>query len=191
MRCRNRPPRRRIRRWRTGRSRCRSCRASSWSGRPRSVAVVAGDAVGVRHARRSCTPWRRRRTDCRPPPSGPCSSRHRRRSWRSSRSRRCTRRAARSSVRRLGAGLIGGAGAGVAADVRCDAQRPCGSATPAPTEVQVPALPVTLQAWQRGQALAWCCSRRRRRSCPPRTGCRRCRRRRARRALWHVPVALQ
>ena len=33
-------------------------------------------------------------------------------------------------------------------------QRPCGSALPAPTEVQVPSLPVTLQAWQRGQALA-------------------------------------
>ena len=33
-------------------------------------------------------------------------------------------------------------------------QRPCGSALPAPTEVQVPKLPVTLQAWQRGQALA-------------------------------------
>ena len=33
-------------------------------------------------------------------------------------------------------------------------QRPCGSALPAPTEVQVPALPVTLQDWQRGQALA-------------------------------------
>ena len=33
-------------------------------------------------------------------------------------------------------------------------QRPCGSAAPAPTKVQVPALPVTLQAWQRGQAEA-------------------------------------
>lgn len=33
-------------------------------------------------------------------------------------------------------------------------QRPCGSALPAPTEAQVPALPVTLQDWQRGQALA-------------------------------------
>lgn len=38
--------------------------------------------------------------------------------------------------------------------VLLDGQRPCGSATPAPTEVQVPALPITLQAWQRGQALA-------------------------------------
>ena len=33
-------------------------------------------------------------------------------------------------------------------------QRPCGSALPAPTEVQVPLLPVTLQDWQSGQALA-------------------------------------
>src|SRR5215831_12957529 len=34
------------------------------------------------------------------------------------------------------------------------AQRPCGSAAPAPTEVQVPALPMTLQAWHCGQAAA-------------------------------------
>src|SRR5215467_5613743 len=34
------------------------------------------------------------------------------------------------------------------------AQRPCGSATPAPTKVQVPAFPMTLQAWQREQAAA-------------------------------------
>jgi hypothetical protein len=34
------------------------------------------------------------------------------------------------------------------------AQRLCGSAAPAPTKVQVPALPMTLQAWQREQAAA-------------------------------------
>jgi hypothetical protein len=34
------------------------------------------------------------------------------------------------------------------------AQRPCGSAAPAPTKVQVPELPVTLQAWHCGQAAA-------------------------------------
>jgi hypothetical protein len=38
--------------------------------------------------------------------------------------------------------------------VLLDGQRPCGSALPAPTEVQVPSLPVTSQDWQRGQALA-------------------------------------
>jgi len=32
-------------------------------------------------------------------------------------------------------------------------QAPCGSATPVPTKVQVPALPVTLQDWQSGQAV--------------------------------------
>ena len=37
--------------------------------------------------------------------------------------------------------------------VLLDGQRPCGSASPAPTAVQVPALPMTLQDWQRGQAL--------------------------------------
>lgn len=31
---------------------------------------------------------------------------------------------------------------------------PCGSATPVPTNVQVPALPMTLQAWHRAQAEA-------------------------------------
>jgi hypothetical protein len=34
------------------------------------------------------------------------------------------------------------------------AHRPCGSAAPVPTKLQVPALPVTLQAWHRGQAAA-------------------------------------
>ena len=32
-------------------------------------------------------------------------------------------------------------------------QEPCGSATPVPTNVQVPALPVTLHDWQVGQSL--------------------------------------
>jgi hypothetical protein len=35
-----------------------------------------------------------------------------------------------------------------------DGQRPCGSALPVPTKVQVPGLPATLQDWQRGQAPA-------------------------------------
>jgi hypothetical protein len=35
------------------------------------------------------------------------------------------------------------------------AQDPCGSATPVPTKVQVPALPVTLHDWQSGQSLSF------------------------------------
>ena len=71
-------------------------------------------------------------------------------------------------------------------------QRPCGSALPAPTEVQVPSLPVTLQAWQRGQALAVVLQQTPSTHLPGRAlvvGA--AARRPARRALWHLPVESQ